>query len=181
MQKQINFRKAPIKQRRHKINGEVRFPLVRLIGDGESQLISSYEASKMAEDEGLDLILINENAAPPVVKIADYKKFIYQLEKNEKERKRNTTKVETKEMQLTTEIGENDLKTKARKCSEFLEHGDKVRCVLQLKGRQKSMPERGEAVMLKMLELLSDVGEPELFPKLENGKWVSMIKPKKKK
>jgi translation initiation factor IF-3 len=181
MQKQNNFRKPPVKQRRHKINSEVRFPQVRLIGDTETKIMSSYEASKLAEAEELDLILINENANPPVVRIDDYNKFLYQLEKTEKERKKNSVKVETKEMQLSAEIGENDLKTKARKCLEFLEHGDKIRCVLQLKGRQKAMPERGEIVMLKMLEMLSELGEPEFLPKLENGKWVTIVKPRKKK
>lgn len=175
------MRKGPVKQRRHKINGEVRFPQVRLISNGETQIMSSYEASKIAEEEGLDLILISETSNPPVVKIEDYNKFLYHLEKQEKERKRNAVKVDTKEIQLSMEIGENDLKTKARKSLEFLKHGDKVKCVMQLKGRQKSMPERGELVMLKMIDMLSDLGEPESMPKLDNGKWIVMIRPSKKK
>jgi translation initiation factor IF-3 len=181
MQKQKNFIKLPIKQRRHKINNEVRFPQVRLIGETETKIMSSYEAFKLAESEGLDLILINENANPPVVRIDDYNKFIYKLEKSEKERKKKSVKVETKEMQLSSEIGENDLKIKARKCLEFLEHGNKIKCVLQLKGRQKTMPERGEVVMLKMLNMISELGEPEFLPKLENDKWITIVKPRKKK
>lgn len=180
MQKNNNFRKPPQKQRKHKINAEVRFPEVRLIGRGEPQIMSSYEASKIAESEGLDLILINESANPPVVRIEDYNKFLYQQQKAEKERKKNSVKVETKEMQLSAEIGDHDLKTKSRKCIEFLEEGDKVKCVLALKGRQKMMPERGEIVMLRMLELLSEVGEPETLPKLENGRWLVMVRPRKK-
>lgn len=181
MRKDNNFRKAPIRQRRHKINGEVRFPEVRIIGEGEPRLMSSYEASKMAEEEGLDLILINESANPPIVRIEDYNKFLYHLEKQEKEKKKNAVKVETKEVQLSVEIGENDLKTKARKSLEFLQDGDKVKCVLQLKGRQKAMPERGEIVILKMLDMLSEMGEPESMPRLENGRWIVMIRPRKKK
>jgi translation initiation factor IF-3 len=180
MRKTNNFRRPPVKEKRHKINSEVRFPQVRLIGEGEPRLMSSYEASKIAEEEGLDLILINEVATPPIVRIEDYNKFIYHLEKQEKEKKKNSTKVETKEVQLSVEIGENDLKTKARKSLEFLQHGDKVKCVLQLKGRQKSMPERGEVVILKMLDMISEIGEPESMPKLENGRWIVMIRPKRK-
>lgn len=181
MQRENNFRRVPQKQRKHKINGEVRFPQVRLIGQGEPKIMSSYEASKLAESEGLDLILISETAVPPVVKIEDYNKFLYQQQKLEKERKKNAVKVETKEMQLSAEIGEHDLKTKARKCSEFLQDGNRVKCVLELRGRQKMMPERGQLVMLKMIEILAEYGEPESMPKLENSRWMVMIRPSKKK
>ena len=80
--------KGKFQTRKHKINGEVRYPKVRLIGQGEPQIISSFEASKIAESLELDLILINESQDPPIVKIADYNKFIYELEKSEKDRKK---------------------------------------------------------------------------------------------
>jgi translation initiation factor IF-3 len=172
--------RPPQKERKHKINGEVRFPQVRLVGQGDPQLMSSYDAYKMAESMQLDLILINESQTPPVVRIGDYNKFVYDLEKAEKERKKNAQKTEVKEIQLSCEIQDNDLQTKARKGREFLEENDKIKVVVQLKGRQKAMPERGEIAMLKFADILSDIGTPETMPKLEGGRWIMMMKPKKK-
>jgi translation initiation factor IF-3 len=168
------------KERKHKINSEVRFPQVRLIGMGEPRILSSYEASKIAESLGKDLILINESQNPPIVKIEEYNKFIYELEKAEKEKKKNTIKSELKEIQLSCEIAINDLLTKSRKAKEFIDDGDKVRCVIQLRGRQKSKPERGESVMNKFYEMIEDVGQLETPLKLENDKWSMIIKAKKK-
>lgn len=172
--------RPPQKERKHKINSEVRFPQVRLVGDGEPKIMSSYDASKLAEELGLDLILINESQTPPIVKIGDYNKFIYDTEKAEKERKKNSQKSETKEIQLSCDIHDNDLQTKAKKAKEFLEDNDKVKVVIQLKGRQKAMPERGELVMFKFAESLIEVGVPEVMPKLEGSKWLMTMRPKKK-
>lgn len=168
------------KQRKHKINGEVRFPQVRLIGEGEPKLMSSYDAYQIAVSEEKDLILINESQTPPIVRIEDYNKFLYDLEKKEREKKKNTVKVILKEIQLSTEISENDLNTKARKGREFLEEGNKIKCVIQLKGRQKATPERGEIVMLKFANTLQDVGVAESLPKLEGSRWIMMLRQKKK-
>ena len=168
------------KERKHKINSEVRFPQVRLVGTGEPIILSSFEASKLAESEGKDLILINEFQNPPIVKIEEYNKFIYEIEKAEKEKKKNTIKSELKEIQLSCEIAINDLLTKSRKAKEFIDDGDKVRCVIQLRGRQKSKPERGESVMNKFYEMIEDVGQLETPLKLENDKWSMIIKAKKK-
>jgi translation initiation factor IF-3 len=173
--------RAPQKERKHKINSEVRFPQVRLIGDTEPIIMSSYEASKLAEEQGLDLILINESQDPPIVRIGDYNKFIYDTEKSEKEKKKNAQKVETKEIQLSCEIHEHDLLTKSRKSREFLEENNKVKVVIQLKGRQKAMPERGEIVMLKFADILGGIGVPESMPKLDGGKWIMTLKPISKK
>jgi translation initiation factor IF-3 len=169
------------KERKHKINSDVRFPQVRLVGQGEPKLMSSYEASKLAESLGKDLILINENQEPPIVRIEDYNKFIYDQEKAEREKKKNAVKNEIREIQLSCEIADHDLETKARKAHEFLEEGDKVKCVIMLKGRQKAMPERGELVMLKFAESLSEIGAPEALPKLDGERWLMTMKPKSKK
>jgi translation initiation factor IF-3 len=169
------------KNQRHKINSDVRFPQVRLIGFyDEPRLMSSYDASKLAESEGLDLILINESQNPPVVKIEDYNKFLYNLEKTEKEKKKNSIKSVTKEIQLSAEISENDLNTKIRKGIEFLKEGNKIKCVLQLKGRQKASPERGELTMLKYASGVEEFGKLENLPSLESSRWLMMIKPSKK-
>lgn len=167
---------------KHKINGEVRFPQVRLVGFyDEPKLLSSYEAAKLAESEGLDLILINESQTPPIVRIEDYKKFLYNVEKLEKEKKRNSSKSVTKEIQLSPEISDNDLNTKIRKSIEFLKDGNKIKCILQMKGRQRATPERGEMTMLKYAKGLEEYGIPENLPSLESGRWLMMVKPNTKK
>ena len=170
-----------IKTNKHKLNNEVRFPQVRLVGFYDDPiLMSSYEASKLAEENDLDLILINENQNPPIVRIEDYKKFLYDFEKKEKEKKKNSVKSVTKEIQLSPEISDNDLNTKIKKGIEFLEDNNKIKCVLQLKGRQKATPQRGEVVMLKYAAGVDEVGTPESLPKLDSGKWIMMLKPRKK-
>ena len=178
--KKQKLKKLAKKTRKHKINGEVRFDRVRLVKDGIQTIVSSYEAFKMAEAEGLDLILISETANPPVVRVEDYQKFLYDIEKAEKEKKKNSTKTEMKEIQLSPNIAENDLLTKAKKAKEFLEEHDKVKCVITLKGRQRTMPAAGELVMLKFAETLSEYGIPEALPKMEGNKWLMILKPKKK-
>ena len=168
------------KKRAHKINEEVRFPEVRVVGEHEGKIMSSREAYNLAQDSDMDLILINENANPPVVRIEDYNKFIYKIEKAEKERKKNSNQSVLKELKLSPEISDNDLNTKARKGEEFLKEGNRVKCSVQLKGRQKATPERGELIMLRFAEILSEWGSPEAMPKLEGGRWNMIIKPKKK-
>ena len=121
--------RRPQKERKHKLNSEVRFPQVRLVGEGEPRIMSSFEASKIAQSEGKDLILINENQDPPIVRIEDYNKFIYDFEKAQKLKQKSQQKIELREIQLSCEIAINDLQTKARKAREFLEDGDKVKWV----------------------------------------------------
>jgi translation initiation factor IF-3 len=170
-----------VKTNKHKLNNEVRFTQVRLVGFYEDPtLMSSYDAIKLAEENELDLILINENQTPPIVRIEDYKRFLYNLEKAEKEKRKNSIKSVTKEIQLSQEISDNDLNTKIRKGIEFLENNNKVKCVLLLKGRQKALPQRGELVMLKYAQSVDEVGALESMPRLEGSKWIMILKPKKK-
>jgi len=168
------------KKKLHKLNGEIRFPEVRIIGNEERLVMSSYEAYNLAQERDLDLILINETSNPPVVKIEEYTKFLYNITKKMKEQKKNSTASELKEIQLSPNIADNDLNTKVKKSIEFLTRGDKVKCVLVLKGREKAMPEKGELVMLKFATMLEEVGTPEKMPVLESSKWFMIIKPKKK-
>lgn len=168
-------------ERLHKINTDIKHDKVRLVGLGEPKVISHSEAMKLAFSEGKDLILISENGDLPVVRIEEYSKFVYNLEKKQKELKKNANKNETHEIKLSCEIADNDLNTKARKATEFLTDGDKVKCVIQLKGRQNATPERGELVMLKFATLLDSIGIPEAFPKLEGNKWLMTIKAREKK
>lgn len=167
-------------ERAHKINSDIKHNQVRLIGYGEPQILTYQVAQKMAIDEGKDLIMINEAGDTPIVRIEEYSKFIYNMEKKLKEQKKNAIKTEIHEIKLSCEIAENDLNTKAKKASEFLSDGDKVKCVIQLKGRQNNMPERGELVMLKFATMLDTLGLPEAFPVLQSGKWHMTLKPRAK-
>ena len=168
------------KERKHKINGEVRFPEVRVIGDHNGEVMSSFDAAKLAESEGKDLILINESAKPPVVRIEDYQKFLYDQERRDKEAKKNVKKTEIKEISLSATIADHDLSVKSKKAIEFLEEGDKVKLSLLLKGRQNNMKEQGELVMLKFAKLVEEVGLPETLPSNEGNRWNMILKPKKK-
>ena len=178
----INFnqKRTMRRERLHKINSDIKYDNVRLVGYGEPKVISYTEAIKMSLSEGKDLILISETGDIPIVRIEEYSKFIYNLEKKQKEQKKNSVKTELKEIQLSCEIASNDLQTKARKAKEFIEDGDKVRLVLPLKGRQKQMSERGESVLERFYELLSDICIHEDLPKLEGSKWTMTIKAKRK-
>jgi translation initiation factor IF-3 len=166
---------------KHKINNNIKHTDVRLVDYYEEPIvIKTKQAQDLADSQGFDLVLINENQTPPIAKIIDYKKFLYDTEKLERERKKNSTKSIIKEIQLSVDIAENDINTKSRKASEFLQRGDKVKCSLNLKGRQKANSERGEIVMLKFFTLVSEFGVLESLPSLQGSKWGMMIKPKKK-
>lgn len=167
------------KKQQHKINNQITSQQVRIVVDGESKVMSTYEAIRLANSSGMDLILINENQNPPIAKIDDYGKFIYNQEKALKERKKNSVKNELKEIQLSQDIALHDMQTKARKSREFLKEGNSVRCLITLKGRQKANPERAELVMLKFAEMLTEDGVLESMPKLDGSKWFMTMKPKK--
>ncbi len=167
-------------KRKHKINNEIRCHEVRLIGDGEPCIINTREALRMADDSGKDLILINENQEPPIARIDDYNKFLYKIEQQEKEKRKNAVKSEMKEIKLSCNIADHDLEIKAKKAREFLSDGDKVKCVIQLRGRQKGNPDRGQIVMLRFATILEQYGSAENVPKLESSKWLMILKPKKK-
>ena len=175
-----NSRKKPELTRKHKLNQEILVSEVRLLGDGEPKIISTYDAQKLAYSLDKDLILINETQNPPIVKIEDYNKFLFNLDKAEKEKKKNSSKSVLKEIQLSLNISDHDLETKAKKGREFLKDGDKVKVVMMLKGRQKANPERGEIVMLKFAQSVEEFGIPESMPKFEGGKWLMLMKAKKK-
>lgn len=172
--------KMSIKRKKHKLNREITHRLVRITGENiDSRVINIEEAMSIANSKSLDLILISENANPPVVKVEDYSKFLYNQDRLERERKKNSIKTETREIQLSSTIADNDLNTKSKKALEFLEDGNKVKCTIRLMGRQRSMPERGELVMLKFADMVSEIGNPESMPKLDGNRWIMTLKPKK--
>lgn len=163
----------------HKINERIRAQQVRLVG--ENVTIGVYpiqEALKIARELELDLVEISPAADPPVCKAIDYKKFLYEKKKKEKEMKANAKQSEVKEVRFTPSTDEHDFNFKAKHAEGFLKDGNKVKAYVQFKGRAIQFKERGELVLLKFAERLADVGQPETLPKLEGKRMFLMLTPK---
>jgi len=171
----------------HKINEMIRFPEVRVTGfhpeTGEKfpgEVMSTRDAQFLARDLEVDMILISENANPPVVQLADYKKFLYDQKKRKKEQENNQKKTEVKELRLGPNTDDHDLNFKTNHAINWLGNGDKVKAVVFFKGRTIVHKERGELVLMKLAEALKDHGIPENMPKLEGKRMYMFFKPKGK-
>ncbi len=166
----------------HRINDKIRVPQVRLVGDNVTAgVYSTDEAKKIARDLELDLVEISPNAAPPVCKIIDYKKFLYEKKRKEKDMKSNAKQSEVKEIRFTPGTDDHDFDFKAKHAEKFLKEGNKVKAYVQFKGRAIMFKERGELVLLKFAERLAEVGQPEALPKLEGKRMLLMLTPKTSK
>lgn len=142
-------------------------------------IISTTDALNLAEEMGLDLVLIAPDAKPPVAKIMDYGKFRYQQEKKKKEAKKNQKVIVIKEIKLSVKIAENDINYKVKHAREFLDEGNHVRFRVFLKGREMANPQSGIEVLNKIWPMLEDVAIMDKEPKLE-GRYVNLlILPKK--
>lgn len=169
------------KKNHYKVNQQIKSPKVRITGkDIESRIVDIEEAISIAESKKLDLIEIVPNANPPVCKIIDLKKFLYELNQKDKEMRKNQRKniVKTKEIRFTYNIGEHDFNFKLNHAKEFLKKNDKVKAVIFFKGREIQFKEQGEIILLKLIDSLKDFGKPESLPKLEGRKMWAFIKPK---
>ncbi len=142
-------------------------------------IMSSYEALRIAEEKGLDLVKISPQLVPPVCKIMDYGKFKFDQSKKQREAKKNQKVNELKEMWLSMTIEQHDLETKARIVNGFLEEGDKVKVSIRMKGRQQAHPEIGANVMLKFAALCEQFGLPEKKPVFEGRNILMILNPKK--
>ncbi len=163
----------------HRINEKIRVPMVRLVGENvEVGVFSIEEARKIARQQELDLVEISPNADPPVCKVIDYKKFLYEKKRKEKDMKANAKQSEVKEIRFTPSTDDHDFDFKARHAEKFLKDGNKVKAYVQFKGRAIMFKERGELVLLKFAERLSEFGQPEALPKLEGKRMLLMLTPK---
>lgn len=157
-------------------------PRVRVVGEGiETQVVSLQEALKMAEDAGMDLVEISPNADPPVCKIIDYKKFLYELKRKQKEIKAKAAKVIVKEIRFGPQTDEHDFNFKLNHAKKFLQEGAKVKAYVFFKGRSIVFKEQGEVLLLKFANELEEIGKVESLPVLEGKRMTMMISPKKKK
>jgi translation initiation factor IF-3 len=173
---------APRKEAEHRINHFIRVPQVRLVGDNvEVGVYNTQDALKMAQEQQLDLVEISPNADPPVCKIIDYNKFLYDKKKKEKEMKANAKISEVKEIRFTPNTDEHDFNFKAKHAENFLKDGNKVKAYVQFKGRAIQFQDRGQLLLLKFAERLTDVGVLESMPKMEGRRMLAMFAPKGKK
>jgi len=138
------------------------------------------EALKIADEKELDLVEISPKAEPPVCKIIDYSKFLYQQKKKQKEMKAKTQKIVVKEIRFGPHTDDHDFEFKLRHAEKFLKDGAKVKAYVFFKGRSILFKEQGEILLLKLATSLEDLGTVEQMPKLEGKRMIMMISPKKK-
>lgn len=158
-------------------------PQVRLVGENipEQGIYSIAKAMQLADELELDLVEISPKADPPVCKILDYQKYLYQQRKKAKEMKKNSSKVEIKEIRFGPNTDDHDFNFKLKHAQEFLQEGDKVKASVFFKGRSIVYAEQGEKLLLRFAVELEEYGRAEQMPKLEGKRMIMMIAPIKKK
>jgi translation initiation factor IF-3 len=156
---------------------------VRLVGgeDGDAGVVATRDALKQAEDAGLDLVEISAKTDPPICKILDYKKFLYDQKKKQKEIKAKTTKVSIKEIRFGPNTDDHDYEFKKKHAVKFLEEGSKLKAYVFFKGRSIVFKEQGQILLLRLAQELDEYGSVEQMPKLEGKRMIMFIAPKKKK
>lgn len=153
---------------------------MRIVGDGiEPEVLPTKDAVRIAENMGLDLVEISPTATPPVCKVVEYSRFLYEQKKKQKEIKAKSAKVVVKEIRLSPQIDDHDFNFKLKHAIEFLKEGSKVKVEVFFKGRTIVYKEQGEVVMLKFAQELIDYGKIESMPKLEGKRMIMMVTAKK--
>lgn len=179
-QKPNNFKSKFQKKYEHRINGMINHHQVRITGDQiESKICSLQEALAIAESLELDLVEINDKATPPVCKIVDYGKFLYDKKKKAKELNQGSKNI-LKEIRLGPNTQDNDLGYKSKQAIEFLKEGNKVKVSMMFRGREMAFKDKGQLVMLKFIQLVEEVGKAEFVPKFEGKNLFVTLAPKSK-
>jgi translation initiation factor IF-3 len=169
-------------QQEHRTNHMIKVPNVRLVGENiEVGIYTTAEAQKIANEMGLDLVEISPQADPPVCKVIDYNKFLYEKKKREKDMKAKSKVSEVKEIRFTPNTDDHDFDFKSKHAENFLKDGNKVKAYVQFKGRAIMFKERGELLLLKFAERLVEVGTLESMPKLEGKRMFAIFAPKSQK
>lgn len=163
------------------INERIRSKNVRLVGDNiTTGVYTKEEALRIAFNLGVDLVEISGKTDPPICKAIDYKKFLYDNKKKQKEIKKNQEKSELKEVRFSPHTEEHDFNFKTKNAIEFLKDGDKVKASVFFKGRSIMFKEQGELILLRFAQALEEFGKVEILPKLEGKRMFMTIAPKKK-
>ena len=163
----------------YRVNEQIRVREVRIVGEGGSTVVPTRQALDMARDQGVDLVEISPNAQPPVCRLIDYSKFLYQQKKRQKEMKAKQVKVEVKEIRFGPQTDDHDYQFKLKHAKEFLEEGNKVRAYVFFRGRSILFKEQGEVLLLRFANDLEEFGKVESMPSLEGKKMFLYLAPKK--
>ena len=164
----------------HRVNEQIRAKEVRIVGDDiESQVYPLAQALKIAEEHDAALVEISPNAQPPVCRIIDYSKFLYQLKKRQKEQKAKQVKVNVKEIRFGPQTDDHDYNFKLKHAKGFLEDGDKVKAYVFFKGRSILFKEQGEVLLLRFANDLEDFAKVDQMPILEGKRMTIQLSPKK--
>ena len=163
----------------YRINEQIRVREVRIVGDGEATVMSTRDALDLARQQGVDLVEISPNAQPPVCRLIDYSKFLYQQKKRQKEMKAKQVKVEVKEIRFGPQTDEHDYNFKLKHAIEFLKDGNKVRAYVFFRGRSILFKEQGEVLLLRFANDLEEYAKVESMPSLEGKKMFLYLSPKK--
>ena len=175
----IPFHRRNDERNNYKLNRDIRYPKVRVVGENiESGIFTVAEAIKMAEELEMDLVEISPNADPPVCRIVDFQKFIYEKKKKDKELKAKTKKQEMKEIRFTPHTDDHDFEFKSKHAENFLKEGNKVRAYVMFKGRAIAFKGQGEVLLLKFATRLEEVGVPDQLPKMEGKRMFITLNPK---
>ena len=172
--------KKPTLKQQYRVNEQIRVREVRIVGDDiESCVISISKALQMAEQRGVDLVEISPNAEPPVCRLIDYSKFIYQQKKHQKEIKAKQVKVDVKEIRFGPQTDDHDYNFKLKHAQGFLNDGDKVKAYVFFKGRSILFKEQGEVLLLRFAADLEECAKVEQMPQLEGKRMIMFLAPKK--
>lgn len=167
-------------KQQYRVNEQIRVREVRIVGDGiESTVMPTRNALHLAEQKGVDLVEISPNAQPPVCRLIDYSKFLYQQKKHQKEMKAKQVKVDVKEIRFGPQTDDHDYEFKLKHAKGFLSDGDKVKAFVFFKGRSILFKEQGEVLLLRFAADLEDYGKVEQMPQLEGKRMIMFIAPKK--
>jgi len=167
-------------KQQYKVNEQIHVREVRIVGDGiESKVIPTREALQLADEMGVDLVEISPTAQPPVCRLIDYSKFLYQIKKKAKEMKAKQVKIDVKEIRFGPQTADADYAFKLKHAIEFLKQGNKVKAYVFFKGRSIVFKEQGEVLLLRLANDLEEVGKVESMPSLEGKKMIIMLAPKK--
>ncbi len=172
------------KENPNRINNEITVPQVRVVGDGipdGSQVMPTSQAVRLAEEQGLDLVEISPKAEPPVCRIVDYQKFLYQQKKKAKEMKANSVKTVIKEIRFGPQTDDHDYNFKLKHAQNFIKEGSRVKAYVFFRGRSIVFKEQGEILLLKFATDLEEIAKVEMMPKLEGKRMTMMLAPKPKK
>lgn len=172
--------RRPVQEDLHQINEKIRAKEVRLVGDNvEPGVYPLARAIAIAQEQDLDLVVISDKAEPYICRVLEYKKFLYEQKKKQKELKAKQVKVVVKEIRFGPQTDDHDFEFKKKHAEKFLEEGSKLKTYVFFKGRSIIFKDQGEILLLRLAQELEDVGKVEQMPKLEGKRMIMMMGPKK--